>query len=154
MTTCLAPAPVTIREATPADEPALLTLLVNIALTSPYTVGTDLNRPHLAAMLHRLLHNPDAGFLVAERDGGIVGLVVLMLFEDLISGERGASQVTWYVLPSMRYGLGLRLLDVGEQWAKARGAEKVQMLSPEPKFDAVLARRGYVPTNRVMERRI
>lgn len=142
----------TIRIAAPADTPRLLDFLIGLTVQSVY-VRSVVNRPHLSLVLERLMTNPDAGFFIAEEDDALVGLLVLLLYEDLISGQRRAAQVCWYVLPSHRRGLGLRLLEAGEQWATERACA-IEMLAPEEKFEAFFQRRHYTPTHRVYERRL
>ena len=143
----------TIRLATADDDIRLLAFLVALAEESAFTRGESVNRSHLAARLDELLQNPTAGFIVAETsDGAIVGLLVLLLFDHLISGRRGAAQVCWYVMPEWRGSLGANVLDAGLAWACAHGATYVQMLAPEQKFAAFYTRRGYHLTDRVYER--
>lgn len=153
MLTTTVPA-LTTRLASAADRPRLMACLLELARVSPYTRG-PVDEAHLAIMLARMQANPDAGFIVAEdEDGLIVGLLVLMLFDDLVSAERGAAEVCWYVSPDHRDGLGLHLLSHAEAWACARGATYIQMMAPETRFETVYRRRGYVLTNRVYERRL
>ena len=143
----------TIRMATVDDRAALLAFLATIATTSRYTGGARLNLVHLSDSLDRMLAMPDAGFLVAIDEDRIVGVLVLLLFDDLISGARGAAEVCWYVEPSHRAGLGPRLLGEGERWADEHCAAKIQMLEPDARFAPLYTRRGYTPTQRIWERR-
>lgn len=141
-----------IRQATDEDSAALFRVLVDLATTSRYTGGAVLNAAHLRAMLARMLANLDAGFLVATVDDDIVGLLVMLLYDDLISGQRKAAEVCWYVQPAQRNGLGVRLLAAAEQWAEAHEATTIQMISPDQRFGSLYFRRGYVPVHRVFER--
>lgn len=150
----LTQADVAIRPATVADRDGLLVFLAGLASASRYTVGTVLNRAHLTATVDKMLALDIVGSIVAVADARIVGILVLLLFDDLISGDCGAAEVCWYVEPPRRSGLGPRLLRAGEQWAAQHGATKIQMLSPEVRFEALYARRGYIPTSRVWERRL
>ena len=145
---------VAIRQATAEDSHDLLVFLAQLAQTSRYTNGATLNKTHLAASLDKMLALQDAEFILALADDRIIGVLVLLLFDDLISGERGAAEVCWYVEPQHRHGVGPRLLNEGERWAEQHGAVKIQMLSPDVRFEAFYARRGYAPSSRVWERRL
>lgn len=143
----------TIRLATAEDFPRLLAYLVALTAESRYTQRRRASSAHLATGLTAMLQNPDAGFVVAEReDHAIIGLLVLLLHTDLISGDRGVAQVCWYVDRPARNGLGGRLLDGGLAWAQQQGATFAEMFAPEEKFERYFTRRGFHPTGRVFER--
>ena len=145
----------TIRLATLPDAPNLLAFLVALTAESAYTQTAVPDRAGMAIRLDQLLRNPDAGFVVAEdHGGGIVGLFAILLYDDLISGERAVAQICWYTVPSNRRGLGPRLLAHGLEWAREHGATRIQMLAPEEKFAQFYRRRGYTLTNRVYEGRL
>lgn len=156
MTTAVAVerSPVTIRLATAADRDALMRVLIDLAETSRYTGSAVVSGPHISAMLSTLLANPDAGFIIAVDEDVVIGLLVLLLYDNLISGERGAAEVCWYVRPARRNGLGVRLLEAAEAWAAEHSARVMQMISPDQRFGSVYFRRGYSPVHRVFERRL
>ena len=146
---------VRIRLATSADAEAVLIFLALLATESEYTQQARLNRGHLEEQFRMLLENPDAGCQIAETaEGQIVGVLGFLLYRHLISGERGAGEVCWYVHPAWRRGLGRSLHAAAETWARKQGACFIQMLAPERKFEAYYRRCGYVPTDRVYERRL
>ena len=68
-----------IREAVPADGAAIFSLLIEVATQSRYTGGVCLNVPHVSALVSALLEHPQAGFLVAEHDGALVGVLAVMV---------------------------------------------------------------------------
>ena len=153
---------ITVRCARMDDHDAILAMLGRVAQFSRYTEGKRLNRRHLEATLTRMMQMPNAGFLIAEYEGQPVGLFVLMLSEDLLSGVRLASEVCWWVDREARahfaglrgrLGVGLRLLEAGEAWAKAHRVHTLQMLAPEPRFHRLFERRGYLARQLVFERR-
>ena len=143
-----------IRLASSTDKPAILGLLVELATTSRYTGREPLNEGHLATSLDQLMENPNAGFLMASVGEATVGLLVLLLYDDLISGERKAAEVCWFVQPAHRRGTGLHLLDRGESWAIEHGARQLEMLAPDYRFQRAYRRRGFTPTNRVCVKRL
>src|SRR3972149_9378432 len=90
----------TCRLAAPSDRDAPLALLLRLSEHSPYT-RKPADAAHLSLMLDRLLARDEVSFHVAEdRDGGLVGLLVLVVYSDLVSGERLAAEVGWYLDPS------------------------------------------------------
>ena len=144
----------TIRRASDMDAPALLALLIRLAEHSAYTGGHVIDVPHTAQTLAVLLARPEAGFFVAEREEAMVGLLAVLLHEELLAPDLSMAQICWYVDEAHRDGLGLLLLEAAEQWAVAQGACKAEMLAPEAKFERYLLRRGYVAGSRVCERRL
>lgn len=79
---------------------------------------------------------------VSEREGVVVGMLGLLLFENPITGESTASELFWWVEPEYR-GLGVRLLKRGEQWAREMGAQQVHMIAPTPEVGQLYTRLGY-----------
>lgn len=147
MTTAVLAPSVTIREAHTADRDRLLALLVSLAHVSTYTVAGHVNESYLASALDTMLSNPQAGFFVVDDGGALVGILVLLLYRDLLSGDWCAAEVCWYVDPPYRDGTGVTLLAHGETWARSHGARRLQMLSPEAKFGRWYQRHGYRATD-------
>ena len=144
-----------MRRATIDDVGCLTDFLVALTQESPYTGGRLANPGHLHDELVRLLPLDTSGFFVAETpSGAVVGLIAWLLYPDLITGERCTAEACWYVQPCYRDGMGLALLEVAERWAESVGATRMQMLAPAARFGAVYARRGYVRTDCVFERRL
>jgi GNAT superfamily N-acetyltransferase len=75
----------------------------------------------------------------------LVGMIGLAITEHLISGERVASELFWYVLPEARRGGGLGLLYDAESWARAQGAQRLHMIAVTGNLGVgeVYAHRGY-----------
>ena len=146
--------PVALRLASVEDTGAILRLLFDAATRSPYTGGAVLDRDGLTAHFTGLIANSNVGFLIAISGADVCGVLGLMLYDDLISSDRLAAQICWYVAKERRDGTGIKLLSYGEEWAKQHGVTRIQMVAPAPKFNAVFTRRGYVATHRVYERRL
>lgn len=82
---------------------------------------------------------------VAEADGDIVGLLVLVARPDHLLLENVA------VLPSaQRRGVGARLLALAEDQARARGLDEIRLYTNEAMTEnlAYYARHGYAETHR------
>ena len=142
-----------IRVATMVDEAAVLACVERLADTSVYTRASAVNVPHVTAVVRRLLENPEAGVLVAETgDGAVVGLLILLIYEHLISGDRIAAEVCWYVDRHWRRGVGVALEVAARAWAVDRQALALQMVAPAKKFTGFYERHGYQPIEQVYER--
>jgi ribosomal protein S18 acetylase RimI-like enzyme len=82
---------------------------------------------------------------VAEADGDIVGLLVLVVHPDHLLLENVA------VVPSaQRRGVGTRLLALAEDQARARGLDEIRLYTNEAMTEnlAYYARHGYTETRR------
>jgi ribosomal protein S18 acetylase RimI-like enzyme len=82
---------------------------------------------------------------VAEADGDVVGLLVLVAYPDHLLLENVA------VLPSaQRRGVGGRLLALAEDQARARGLDEIRLYTNEAMTEnlAYYGRHGYAETHR------
>lgn len=79
----------------------------------------------------------DAGTaLVDERNGTIVGMLLYIIFDHFMSGDRMGIEVAWWMEPEHR-GNGLRLVIEFKKRAKAAGAKFYQMISPNKDVEAL-----------------
>lgn len=136
------PAAQGIREATVADLPALLEMGRAFRQQTVYARRIPENLDRMAALAERLAVTQDGTVLVLERDGRLVGMIGLALFDHHLSGERTAGEVFFWVDPAHR-GHGVRLLRRAEAWAKAQGATTLQMVAPTPDVETLYRRMGY-----------
>lgn len=141
----------TIRRADLADEAAIFALLLRVGTESAYA-GQRVSPSHLEQTTRQFLGSNEAGFLVADADGQIVGLLAILCYPHLLTGERRASELCWWMDPAERTGVGLDLLEAGEAWARDRGATTIEMLAPAEKFARYFERRGYERRATVYER--
>lgn len=86
--------------------------------------------------------------LLAEADGGPVGLIALAVVPLMFNNARlAAHEVMWWVDPAhLATGAGLRLMREAERAAKLRGAVSIQMIhlaSSPPHVGEIYRRRGY-----------
>jgi GNAT superfamily N-acetyltransferase len=142
-----------IRPATSADVPRLVAMGAHFIEATGYRTLLPVNEAQLAALMARLLTEPGGAIFVLATEATVMGAIGLYRFAHPISGEPVASEVFWWVEPDAR-GSGLRLLREAERWAAAQGAALLQMIAPTPAVERVYAHRGYVPVERLYQRRL
>jgi ribosomal protein S18 acetylase RimI-like enzyme len=129
----------TIRPARAEDEAAVVALWQACGLVAPH------NDP--AADFRFALAGPACAILLARRDARIVGSVMV--------GHDGHRGWLYYVAaaPDVRgTGIGRAMVEAGEQWLRARGVPKVQLMV-RPSNPAVVPfyeRLGYEDMPRVL----
>lgn len=126
----------TIRHATEADIPALLSHGQAFHAASGFPMGFDVSA--VSALLSGLISS-DSGAVFCT-DHGLIGGAITPAYCDpkwLIAVE-----LFWWATKD-----GLALLHAFEVWAKERGAQEVRMtsLAALPRADAILKRKGYAP---------
>lgn len=118
-----------IREATPADTPALVTLALAFLDDGPFRWLLTRNPDAMTALVGLVLAHGVA--LVAEVDGRVVGVLALVAHHHPMSGQLVADEAVWYVDPAARGGLlGPRLLKTAETWARGRGCTMLKLGAP------------------------
>lgn len=122
----------TLREATPADLPGLHGLVTAFLASSRY--GALLTaQPDQVAHVLGLIEAVGGLALVADDDGTLVGLVVLLVGPHPLTGECMAEELVWWVAPTARAArVGLQLLQTAEAWAVARGVVWLVLVEPLP----------------------
>jgi ribosomal protein S18 acetylase RimI-like enzyme len=136
VTSGLAAAAAVVRPATPRDLEALVRLLdVLFSLEADFTPDAERQRRGLGA----LLADPARGVvLVAERGGLVAGMVTGQVLVSTAEGGPAVLAEDLVVEEAARgLGLGRALLDALEHWARARGANRVQLLVDEENLEAL-----------------
>lgn len=140
-----------IRAALVADVPALLELMRPFC--EHENIAWDAERTRAA--VQPLLGASELGFVLVahERDGVLLGYVVVTYNYDLEWGGRDAFVTELWVIPEARHaGLGRALLRAGE--ARARASEALALhlvVRPDNEVARRLyAREGFEPVPRVM----
>lgn len=145
----------TIREATAADLPTLVTMGRRFQ-REVFGVLAD-NPAHLEALGQQLLARADSVLFVADGAAGVVGMIGMMVVPHLMSGERVATELFWWTEPEHR-GVGLRLFRQAEAWARAHDAVFMQMEAPTLRdlgqdVGVLYQRLGFVEVERTYLRR-
>lgn len=111
-----------IRDATPADAPAIADLLGQLGY--PATAAEVVER------MERLARFPHTTVLVAEVDGRVGGVVTGHLFPSIHATPITAWLTTLVVGAGFRsHGVGRRLAESVEAWARQAGAVRISVTS-------------------------
>lgn len=113
-----------IREARTGDADAVVALWHACGLTRPW------NDP--ARDFARAIEGDSSTVLVAEGEGGVTGSV--MLGDD---GHRGWVYYLAVSEAARRTGLGRALMAAAEQWLRARGCPKIQLMVRDTNAEAL-----------------
>jgi len=131
-----------IRPATEDDIPRLVEMGERFLTETVYHARVPVNPVQMATTVLRLLSTEAGAVFVSDRDGALVGMIGMIVFDNPITGESTVSELFWWVEPEHR-GCGLRLLKRAEQWGRESGARKVHMIAPTPDVARLYERLGY-----------
>jgi GNAT superfamily N-acetyltransferase len=140
-----------IETATAAD----LDALVALGCEFRAAVYADLlpeNPVQMRVLAASLIASETGTILVARAGGAIVGMLGLTAFAHPLSGLWTVAELFWYVQPSARGTLGLRLLKAGERWARERHAVRLQTVAPTADVETLYQRLGFHPVERSYEK--
>ena len=119
----------TVRDAALRDAPALYRL-------DRVSMGYDYPEEKTAAQLEKLLSSGRDKILVAEIDGQVVGYLHLVDYDLLYAGPMKNIMGIAVDPERRRMGIGRALLEAGEEWARANGAEGIRLVSGESRVGA------------------
>ena len=133
-----------IIEAKPSDVPRIMACAREFCAL----LKVNLNEAHYAAVWTRFMEEGRGGMFLMEDAGRIVGGIGGITADDLLTGEREAVELFWYVQPEFRKGLApIRLLNHFEDWAAGAGCKGVAMIHMEASMPQELKlfyeKRGY-----------
>lgn len=132
-----------IRLATAADIPAIVQMALHFGATPDYAQKIRIDAATVGRLTETLLQNPDALVLVfGEEDQDPTGLLAVLLFPHLMSGELIASEIVWWMEPTRR-GEGVQMLREAEAWAREKGAAALQLIAPSDRVGRFYERTGY-----------
>jgi GNAT superfamily N-acetyltransferase len=136
----------TIRRATVADTDAVVGMAMRFLSEGSYRAFISRNETVARELVERVLENSEASVLVADTGESLVGMVAAITLAHPYSGQKTVSELIWWVDPSHRGTVGIRLLSALESWAKSVHAEMIQMVAPAGSgVEHIYERRGYVP---------
>lgn len=144
---------VQIRKAMIADLDAMVRLLAALFALEPDFVPDATRQRRGLAML---LGDPRATILVAERRDVVVGMATVQLVVSTAEGDLAALVEDVIVEEGLRgEGIGRRLVEAIEEWARARNATRLQLLTEADNVNALrfYERIGWRPTRLVCLRR-
>jgi len=131
-----------IRQAVPEDVPRLVEMGRRFVRETEYADKVGVSPEHMQKFGTDLLANPAAAILVCDADGELRGMLALLIYPHPFSGESTAVELFWWVEPEHR-GTGRELLQAGEQWARERGAKRMQVIAPNERVAKLYRRKGY-----------
>lgn len=145
----------TVRPATPDDKPAIAAMVPHFIEETAYKARLSGQTAALDGLIDRFL-TQDAGVIfVAERDSAIVGMIAVVVFPNMVSGETTASELIWWVEPVARdTRAGMKLLKAAQAWAREHGAVDFQLVSWQGRLDDFYTRLGFEPMETVYHRRL
>ena len=130
---------ITIDNATPSDIPALVELLAELfSIEADFKPDTE--RQVLGLSL--LLSNAEQAVIKVARDTAKDGAVIGMVSAQLVISTAQGTPSAWLedMVVSHEYrsaGIGRQLLDAVQEWAKARGATRAQLLVDTENLPAI-----------------
>lgn len=128
-----------IRDAVEADVPRLIEMGERFHRESSYGKHLAENHAQFEVLARKIV--ADGGVLVID-DGDLVGMIGYFIFPHFLSAEIIAGEVFWWIEPEHR-GEGKALLKAAESKAKLAGAQKMQMIAPNPRVGKLYERSGY-----------
>jgi GNAT superfamily N-acetyltransferase len=134
----------TVRESRPSDAPGLAALRATWAAEQRPAHEDD---PAFDTVFADWMDANPRKFFVAENDGGLVGMLNLMIFERMPKPGKAASRWVYlgnvYVLPEFRNaGIGGRLVEASIQFSQSVNAVRM-VLSPSAESREFYARLGF-----------
>jgi GNAT superfamily N-acetyltransferase len=121
--------PISIRSILPPDLPAVAALLVELG----YPVLVD----DLPSRLERLQQDGHSAAFVATHDPHVIGLVTVHSFPAVHAAAPVALLTSLVVAESARgQGVGRRLVDAAENWARERGCARIIVTTAEHRSGA------------------
>ena len=121
--------PVTVRDATSSDAPALAPLLGEL--------GYPVDDAALAPRLERLLARDDQKIVIAEGEGRVLGMLALHVF-PVLAYDRDLAMIMALVItePARGLGVGRALIDRAEAVGKSLGASRLMVTTHNRRADA------------------
>ena len=144
-----------IREAVLEDIDRLIELGMSFWAGSEYGGIITVSPKALRQTLEQTIESPDSVWLVAEKDGQLIGMIGLACTAHPFSGERVALELAWWVEPEHRSGgVGIKLLKCSEEWAKRQSAIALMMVAPNEEIERLYVKLGYGLVERTFQKNL
>lgn len=150
-----------LRPALPTDRDAVIALGLCFHAETPYGELLHVDPDRIGAQFDVALEH--GVVFVAERDDvpgpngpELVGFLALAALPHMLSGDRYAEEMGWFVLPRYRLGtIGPRLLRRAEEWARTNGCAFLKVAAPEgTDVGYYYERAGYQPIETAYLKRV
>ncbi len=145
---------ITIRKAEESDATTLAAMIAELfSIERDFAPAPEKHAAGIRAILARA---GDAAAFVAEEAGAPIGMVTVQLVVSTAEGGPSGLLEDLFVRGShRRRGVASALVAAVEEWCRARGATRVQLLADATNADALAfyGERGYGKTNMVCRRR-
>ena len=144
-----------IRLASAADVDDIVALSEHFLASTDYGQRMPTSAAAIRAFTQRLIDaGDDAAILVATNEAQQpIAMLAIWCYEHPMSAERVAEELAWWVEPSHRGSLGVRLLRRAEAWARAHGAAVMRMVAPTEQVGRIYHACGYSPVETLFQRR-
>lgn len=133
---CELPVPIAvkpfIRQADLQDIDHIQAMFRVFVATSQYRKYVGDSPTHSYAAIEKLLTSEDCAVFVVDAGDALIGMLGLCCFSHPFSGEKLAVEAFWWLNPERR-GHGAFLLRHGEKWARAQGAQRLDLMQPVDK---------------------
>jgi GNAT superfamily N-acetyltransferase len=142
-----------IRAATKDDTARIVEMGERFASETEYREFITVDPERVREVVSNLVESENGVIFVSGSDATLTGMIGLVIYDHVWSGEATAFEVVWWVEPEAR-GDGVRLLRAAEKWARSKGIEKMQMVAPNRKVGILYERCGYVPVETSYQRNL
>jgi GNAT superfamily N-acetyltransferase len=132
----------TLKQATIEDNDNVLAMVKEYAYTSPYK--DKVNKEALELLVKEFLVEKDKVVFYVVQDNLPIGFIAGAAVPFILGLDTIATEFAWWVHPDFRLnGVGLRLIDAFEAWAKEEGCSMVALSSTDEGTGEVYTKRGY-----------
>ena len=142
-----------IRAATPEDADRVVEMGQHFVSKTEYKSFIDYNPERVKEIISKLLEQDNAVIFVSGSDASLTGMIAVVIYDHMWSGQPTAGELFWWVEPEARRD-GVRLLRAAEDWARHKRVEKMQMIAPNRKVGQFYERCGYVPVESTYQRNL
>ena len=142
-----------LKLATVEDFSDVVDLAMEFSNQTPYGVLPEQSK--IEELVQGFINSPTSLVLLLLKEGRPTGLLIAVVNEFLLTRDKMASEIAWYVRPEAR-GYGFHLRKAYEFWAEH--VQKVRFIHisslDTPAVNKYLVRLGYTPTEKAFVKEI